>query len=220
VSLNDCLISVDGIDLRIPQQGFARKGNPFESHKYARKSALRYELGVDIITGHLVWINGLILAGAFPDIKKFCSCLSLWLDQDEHVEADDGYISNAPYKVKSSASLIYLNENQVMQVHVCSRQEMINMWLNQWEISKQVYCHAITKHGYVFRAIAVVVQIAIENGEPLFNVDYNDIILGTSYFYSCQLIGRSCDELLIHNYRIMQKLSKTIGVIFTIIIND
>ena len=28
-SLNDCLVSVDGTDLRIPQQGPARKGNPF-----------------------------------------------------------------------------------------------------------------------------------------------------------------------------------------------
>jgi hypothetical protein len=49
------------------------------------------------------------------------------------------------------------------------------MCLKQWEILKQVYRHAFTKHGYVFLAIAVIVQIAIENGEPLFNVDYNDL---------------------------------------------
>jgi hypothetical protein len=43
--------------------------------------------------------------------------------------------------------------------------------------SAQTYRHDITQHGYVLRAVAVVVQIAIENGEPLFQVDYNDVQL-------------------------------------------
>jgi len=48
---NDCTMSVDGTDFRIPQ-----KGPTFALHKYAGKSAVRYELGVDIIAGNLVWI--------------------------------------------------------------------------------------------------------------------------------------------------------------------
>ena len=48
-SVNGCLISIDGTDCRIPQQGPAVKGNPFSSHKFAGKCALCYELGVDII---------------------------------------------------------------------------------------------------------------------------------------------------------------------------
>ena len=175
--MNDCLISVDGTDLRIPQQGHVAKGNPWASHKYAGKSALRYELGVDIITGHLVWINGPFPAGAFPDVEIFRSCLSLWLDRDERFEADDGYIGDAPYKVKCPASLTNPDETQAMQSIVRMRQETINMRLKQWEILKQVYRHDITKHGYVLRAVAVVVQVAIENGEPLFQVDYNDLSL-------------------------------------------
>jgi len=47
-----------GTDFRIPQKGAATKGNAFASHKYAGKSALRYELGVDILAGNLVWIQG------------------------------------------------------------------------------------------------------------------------------------------------------------------
>jgi hypothetical protein len=73
---------------------------------------MRYELGVDIITGHLVWINGPFPAGAFPDVEIFRSCLSLWLDQDERFEADDGYIGDAPYKVKCPASLTNPDETQ------------------------------------------------------------------------------------------------------------
>jgi hypothetical protein len=47
-------MSVDGMHFRIPQKGAAKKGNPFGSHKYAGKSALRYELGIDILMGNLV----------------------------------------------------------------------------------------------------------------------------------------------------------------------
>ena len=54
--LNDC--TMNGTDFRIPQKGTVTKGNAFASHKYAGKSALRYELGVDILGGNLVWIQG------------------------------------------------------------------------------------------------------------------------------------------------------------------
>ena len=52
--LNDYLMTVDGTDFRIPQQGEAKPGNAFASHKYGGKSALRYELGVSILGGDLV----------------------------------------------------------------------------------------------------------------------------------------------------------------------
>ncbi len=60
----DGLMSMDGTDFRIPQKGAATKGNPFGSRKYAGKSALCYELGVDILMGNLVWIQGPYPAGA------------------------------------------------------------------------------------------------------------------------------------------------------------
>jgi hypothetical protein len=37
-----------------------------------------------------------------------------------------------------------------------------------------VFCHDLTMHCRVFSAIAVITQLAIENGEPLFQVDYDD----------------------------------------------
>jgi hypothetical protein len=61
--LNESTMTVDGTDFRIPQKGAATKGNAFASHKYAGKSALRYELGVDILAGNLVWIQGPYPAG-------------------------------------------------------------------------------------------------------------------------------------------------------------
>jgi hypothetical protein len=35
-----------------------KKRNAFASHKYVRKSILRYALGVDFLAGSLVWMQG------------------------------------------------------------------------------------------------------------------------------------------------------------------
>ncbi len=61
--LNDCLMTIDSTNFRIPQNGAAKKGNAFASHKYAGKAALHYELGEDILAGNLVWIQGPYPAG-------------------------------------------------------------------------------------------------------------------------------------------------------------
>jgi hypothetical protein len=47
------MIFVDVTDFKYP-----KCGPPFSSHKYAKKSALRYEVGLCILTGDIVWING------------------------------------------------------------------------------------------------------------------------------------------------------------------
>jgi hypothetical protein len=84
---------VDGTHFCIPQKGAAKKGNPFGSHKYAGKSALHYELGVDILMGNLVWIQGPHPAGAWPNIKIFTSCLAHFLEPYERVEAQLMWLS-------------------------------------------------------------------------------------------------------------------------------
>jgi hypothetical protein len=70
-SLNDCLISVGGIDCRIPQQGPAIPGNPFSMFKFKGKCGLRHEIGVDILAGNIVWIEGPYAAGKYPDVDFF-----------------------------------------------------------------------------------------------------------------------------------------------------
>jgi hypothetical protein len=47
-------MTIDGTNFRILQKGAARKGNALSSFIYAGKSALRYELGVDILAGNLI----------------------------------------------------------------------------------------------------------------------------------------------------------------------
>ena len=39
---------------------------------------------------------------------------------------------------------------------------------------RQTYRHDIRRHGEVFRVIAIMTQLAISNGSPLFKVEYAD----------------------------------------------
>jgi hypothetical protein len=114
---------VDGTDFSIPQKGAAKKGNPFGSHKYAGKSALRYKLGVDILMGNLVWIQGPYPAGAWPDIKIFTSCLAHFLEPYEHIKANDGYRGHGD-KVKCPKNDVNSVENLKMQGRIRVRHEM------------------------------------------------------------------------------------------------
>ncbi len=65
-------------------------------------------------------------------------------------------------------------EKWTMQGRVRARHEMLNGRLKNWGILSQVYWHDIMRHGEVFRACAVVTQLTIKNGEPLFEVEYED----------------------------------------------
>ncbi len=61
-----------------------------------------------------------------------------------------------------------------MQGRVRARHETLNRRLKNWGILSQVYRHDIMWHGDVFRACVVVTQLTIKNGEPLFEVEYED----------------------------------------------
>jgi hypothetical protein len=52
----------------------------------------------------------------------------------------------------------------------------------QWAIPKQVYRGDVTLHGQAFLVAAIITQIAFTNGEPLFQVDYEDPEFDNLYF--------------------------------------
>ena len=62
-----------------------------------------------------------------------------------------------------------------MQARVRSRHETFNGRLKNWGILSQVFRHDIFLRGPVFRACAVLTQLMVENGEPLFAVEYSDL---------------------------------------------
>lgn len=165
---NDCLISVDGTDIRIPELG-----RVFYSHKY-KKSAFRYEVALCILTGDIVWINGPYPAGKWPDIEIFRDSLRSHLEKDERVEADDGYIGDSPTFVKCPGSFANPEETEFMQRRVMNRQETINKRLKQFKCLAVTWRGDLVKHGTAFRAVAVISQFSINHGEKLFQCGYRD----------------------------------------------
>jgi hypothetical protein len=176
---NDCLVSVDGTDFQMPFLG--RK---FHSHKFKQGSGLRYEVALCILTAELVWINGPYECGMWNDVSIFRNALISMLDEGERVEADDGYRGEAPEHVKCPQSIcnLQIDDLERMQAIVRRRQETINKRFKQWGILKQVFRGNLVYHGDIFRVIAIITQLAIENGEPLFAVDYEDSDYDNLYF--------------------------------------
>ena len=95
------------------------------------------------------------------------------LEEGERVDADDGYIGEAPGCIKCPQSFLNPQETLFMQQRVRNRQETVNKREN-WGVLKQVYMHHFTGHGDLFNAIVVITQITINNGEPLFQCGYRD----------------------------------------------
>lgn len=137
---------------------------------------MRYEIGISIKRGEIVWIHGPFACGAWPDLKIFCDSLQYHLANNERVEADDGYVGDAPMFVKCPKSFVNPPENRKMQQIVRSRHETCNARFKMWGILNQVFRHERTKHCDVFRACAVITQLSIESGEKLWQVEYNDNI--------------------------------------------
>jgi hypothetical protein len=149
-------------------------GKLFYSFMY-KKSGLRYLVALCIKTGHIVYIDGPFPPGKMNDLTIFRWGIKGWLDEDERVEADDGYVGDAPRYIRCPKSFTNDKTKLAMQSRVRSRHETLNKRMKQFNCLKnQFRHHDIAKHSSCFRAVAVLTQLAIEFGEPLFEVEYSD----------------------------------------------
>ena len=80
---------MDGVDFWIREPApFSPK---WHSHKF-EGPGLRYEIGVPIASGEIVWTHGPFPCGSFPDLKIFRMGMKSALTRGERVVADAGYI--------------------------------------------------------------------------------------------------------------------------------
>ena len=171
---NDCLVSVDGTDCKIPLQITNPKA--FYSHKF-KGSGLRYEVGVCIMTGHIVWVMGPFPCGDWPDINIFRYALKHRLDPFERVEADDGYVGEDPANIKVPGSVVHDHDDRqlIVRTRVRRRHEGINKRIKQFKCVETVFRQDIAFHKDCFFACAVLTQLEIENGHPHFDTsEYKD----------------------------------------------
>ncbi|KAH9118088.1 hypothetical protein LEN26_012265 [Aphanomyces euteiches] len=83
-------VSLDGTDFAIQEP------KPFDKKRWSHKlnrAALRYEVGICIRTGCIVWVHGGKPAGEWPDRKLAQDAYVLAVQKDEMTLADKGYMN-------------------------------------------------------------------------------------------------------------------------------
>ena len=96
------------------------------------------------------------------------------LGNGERCEADDGYIGEHPQHIKCPKGFCNAEETLSMQQRVRNRQETANKRFKDFEVLQKIFRHDIGLHGDVFRAVAIITQIKINNGQKLFQCGYKD----------------------------------------------
>ena len=97
------------------------------------------------------------------------------LEAGEKVEADLGYWGENFHINEVNIFLSESGQQQKYLVH--AHHKTVKKRLKLWNCLHRVFLHNLRKHGHVFWAVASITQIVIENGEPLFDVEYNDTVL-------------------------------------------
>ena len=99
------------------------------------------------------------------------------LSAGEKIEADDGYEGEYPATAKIPLGSSSNPIEKALRSRVRNRHETANKVCKVWYCLAHVLKHGLLEHSSMFRAVAVICQVAIENGEPLFSVDYDDSAL-------------------------------------------
>ncbi|KAI8804264.1 hypothetical protein BJ742DRAFT_825520 [Cladochytrium replicatum] len=97
---------------------------------------LRYEVGLCIRTGHIVWVNGGKLCGAWPDVKLARLAFTNALGRNEKALADKGYKDDH-----------FIYPSRFKQLGCLS----------------QIFRHSFDLHVECFIAVVNFVQLNIEN---------------------------------------------------------
>jgi hypothetical protein len=163
-----CLVTIDGTDCPIYEPA------PFDrcwySHKF-KGPAVRYELGVCIQTGWIVWKNGPYPAGTWSDLKIARDKVLSKLLLNEKILADGGYRDHGAF-CETPTGLN--NPDQVMKQKARARHETCNRRMKQFTVLSKTFRNKRDLHIYCFHAVANIVQLDIALGNQLFDVIYFD----------------------------------------------
>ncbi|KAG9404512.1 hypothetical protein AC1031_004720 [Aphanomyces cochlioides] len=155
-------VSLDGTDFRILEP------TPFDakwfSHKF-KGAGLRYEIGLCIHTGHIVWAHGGLPCGEWPDLRLARDAYIYAVNRGEKTLADRGYADPSYFVYPSDERRDNARQKQIM-----ARHETCNRRLKQFRILGGIFRHRLTLHPTCFHAVVNLTQIMIENGEPLYSV--------------------------------------------------
>ena len=163
-------MTIDGIDLGINEP------TPFDPLWYSHKfngPAIRYEIGVSIQTGWLVWVYGPFPAGDFPDLEIFRLGLRDLLAPNERVECDLGYGGDS--KTRTPNDFDDNHSWRYQKGKARARHEAINGKFKQFRILSSVFIGDKNKHFFIMHAIAAIIQSEILEGRMKFDLAKYDV---------------------------------------------
>ena len=171
----NCFMSVDGTDCPIYEPW------PFNPGMFSQKfngPALKYEVGVCLKTGWIVWINGPFRGGlGDKDIFKDGG-LGALLFPDEAIEVDKGYTGDDRYKTPGMGMT---SQQRKMKSNARAQNEAVNGRLKQFNVLTTHFRHLkpntamMKKHKLCFNAVVVITQLKFQSGATVFaaGLDYN-----------------------------------------------
>ena len=174
---DDCLVSVDCIDCQFQQvlinhpteQGKKIMNKSLYSYKF-RGPALRYEIALSLLSNDIVWINGPFCPGDWNDLEIFRLNLKNQLEAGERVEADNGYVGEAPKYVVCPASLMTKEDSLATMRRVEGRHEVMNKHVKNWSCLKGYFdvkgtgVEKMEKHRLLFFSCTIAKQVSMQMG--------------------------------------------------------
>eukprot|EP00536_Pseudo-nitzschia_multiseries_P019074 jgi/Psemu1/58787/gm1.58787_g len=155
IATTNCFISVDGTDCP------AYEPWPFSRQMYSHKlngPGIKYEVGVCLKTGWIVWINGPFV-GSANDATIFKEGLSTLLHDDEGLP--DMGMTSKQRKMKANARAQHETVN--------GRLKIFNVLTTHFRHMKPNRQGMMQKHGMCFNAVAVITQLKFASGETTFD---------------------------------------------------
>jgi hypothetical protein len=146
-------VTIDGTDYRIQEP------HPFSTQWYGHKfngAGVRYEIGVHIESGWIVWVNDPYPCGLWPDLAIAKNLLHLCLLPNEQYIADDTYRCPEALLPEDACNL---DEYEYMDV-ARARHEQVN---RLFKGLSNIFKREVTKHGLFMHAVANIVDAARAN---------------------------------------------------------
>lgn len=153
----NCFTSLDGVDFKIVDP------KPLEHKRWfspkLRCAGLRYEIGLNVETGDIVWAYGGHPCGVYSNLQLARKKYVKSVGAGEKTMAAKGY-KDETYFILPNA------ENRTLHKLVMSRHEIVKTRLKHFRILKDDFRHSLDKHQMVFHAVVNVTQLMLQNSQP------------------------------------------------------
>ena len=175
----NCFMSSDCVDCPVFESW------PWSKRMFSKKfngPGVKYDVGVCIKTGHIVWLDGPFVASA-SESTIFKNGLGQHICEDEKVEVDSGPKGDSrlvqPHVGNDSKERKQKSVVRGRQEGVNGRMKVFSVLTNHFHHMKDGRENMMNAHGLCFKAVAVITQLKISTGEPIFK---DEVEYDVSYF--------------------------------------